>query len=373
MAKPTLESANDACLRLNISTQTLYAYVSRELVRTTQHPKDSRKRLYFSDDIDRLSQRQKRGRSRHAVAQSTIDFGEPVLRSKISRIHNGEFYYRGQNAVKISQTDSLEDVFERLCNTKITSSRSMPSTHYISSRRKPFSRFIDALANYVVRDKSYGNKNHALQLLKLMANNAACQHPSSPNETIHQQLAKNWSSDPRAPDLIRRALVLCADHELNASTYATRVTASAGAKLSACILTGISTLSGDHHGGLTNLCATWMRNSAVKKISDIKVSNKDIPPGFGHRLYPNGDPRTIELLAHCPAPKSWQALARKVTNKTAAHPTLDFGLATLEQQLELPEGAGFSIFAVGRTVGWLAHCFEQRQHGVLIRPRAYTK
>ena len=306
MAKPTLESANTACQRLNISTQTLYAYVSRELVRTCQHPKDSRKRLYFSDDIDRLAQRQQRGRSRHAVARSTIDFGEPVLRSKISCIHDGEFYYRGQNAVQISKTDSLEDVFERLCNTKIKPSVSMPSAHYISSCRKPLSRFIDALANFVARDKSHGNKNHAFQLLKLMANNAACQHQTSPNETIHQQLAKSWSSDSRAPDLIRRALVLCADHELNASTYATRVTASAGAKLSACVLTGISTLSGDYHGGLTNLCATWMRDSSTKKISDIDVSSKDIPPGFGHRLYPNGDPRTIELLSHCPAPKSWQ-------------------------------------------------------------------
>jgi len=370
MQKEPLESSNEACARLNISAQTLYAYVSRGLIHVAPHPGDSRKRLYSSIDIDLLINRQNRGRSRQDIARSTIDFGEPVLRSKISSIHDGQFYYRGDNATHLSKKANLENIFEQLCNTTITDSMRAPKVRYISKQHKPFARFVDALTYYVIHDKSQGNKKYAYQLLRLMACNATQQFEIFPGEPIHEQLARCWSTDPRAPDLIRRALVLSADHELNASTYATRVTASAGANLSACLLVGVSTLSGDKHGGLTNLCSAWMTDVSARKTSQIELSAKALPPGFGHRLYPQGDPRATEILEHCPAPVAWTRVAKKVIKVTAAYPTLDFGLATLEHQLKLPKGAGFSIFAVGRTVGWLAHCFEQRKYGALIRPRA---
>lgn len=370
MPKQNLETASEACLRLNVSAQTLYAYVSRGLVRTKPHFSDSRKRLYLSTDIDQLVHRQTKARSRQAVARSTIDFGEPVLQSKISNIHQGQFYYRGQNAVDLSRTATLEDVFELLCETKVSDSNSSHRMSYLSQHTTPFKRFVDALAQHVTSDSAYGNRHHAYRLLRLMACNAAQQNTISANEPVHEQLARAWSSDSRAGDLIRRALVLSADHELNASTYATRVTASAGAKLSACLLTGVSTLSGNHHGGLTDLCVNWMRDAAVKRLGQIEISRHKPPPGFGHRLYPNGDPRAVEILEHCPSPKSWSRVARSIIKRTASHPTLDFGLATLEHQLKLPKGSGFSIFAVGRTAGWLAHCFEQRKSGNLIRPRA---
>ncbi len=371
MQNPTLEDASQACLRLKISTQTLYAYVSRGLVQTTQHPDDSRMRLYCSVDIDRLIYRQKRGRSRQDIARSTINFGEPVFQSRISSIDAGQFFYRGRNAVKLSHNSNLEDVFELLCKTPSTLSNHPRKQQYVSNHRTPFARFIDALANELTHNAVFGDKRIAYRLLRLMVSNAAQVNEAPGGEFIHQQLAKAWTSDSRAPDLIRRALVLSADHELNASTYACRVTASAGASLSACLLSGISTLSGCHHGGLTDLCLEWMRTSAKNKLSELEIVGDNLPPGFGHPLYPNGDPRASEMLRHCPAPKSWTRITRHVKNKTGVgHPTLDFGLATLEHQLKLPKGAGFSIFAVGRTVGWLAHCFEQRKTGRLIRPRA---
>jgi len=370
MENKLFESANEACLRLNISAQTLYAYVSRGLILTSRHPLDSRKRLYASVDIDRLVHRQERGRSRRAVATSTIDFGEPVLRSHVSSIKDGQFYYHNQNAVTLSKTVSLEDIFERLCNTSIKYSASSAKPAMISEHQSPLARFVEALAFWFTHDTAHGNKHHAYQLLKLMASNAAQEDAMSPEEPIHQHLARAWTSDPKAADLIRRALVLSADHELNASTYAARVTASAGASLSACLLTGISTLSGSHHGGLTSLCLAWMRKSMTRDVAQLELSDDSRPPGFGHRLYPDGDPRALEIVKLCPAPKSWNRIAKKVAKKTKQHPTLDYGLATLEHQLKLPKGSGVSIFAVGRTVGWLAHCFEQRKHGGLIRPRA---
>ena len=364
------ETSRQACGRLSISQQTLYAYVSRGLIRTELHAEDSRRRLYRSADIDQLEHRQQRGRSRRAVAHSTIDFGEPVLRSRVSSISDGHFYYRSVNAVELSRTASLEDIFELLCETKIDRSHSLVGDDLISKRRTPLARFIEALAQQVGDGRRKGDKRHAYKLLQIIVSNAARGSRLSNKEEFHQQLARCWSDDPRAPDLIRRALVLSADHELNASSYATRVTASAGSSLSACLLTGVSTLSGDLHGGLSNLCVAWMKDSASRKIGEIEMNTNQPPPGFGHRLYPNGDPRANEIVSQCAPPMTWQRIAKKVIKKTHAHPTLDYGLAILEHQLKLPKGSAFSIFAVGRTVGWLAHCFEQRKDGRLIRPRA---
>ena len=367
-----LENARQVCQKLNIAPQTLYAYVSRGLMRTTQHPDDSRKKLYFSEDVEKLLDRQNRGRSRQEIARSTVDFGEPVLKSRISSIRDGAFFYRGVDAVTLSRTASLESIFELLCETSIKPDKTSLRDLYISKRDQPLSRFVDALANDMAARGSYGNKRTAYRLLKLMACNAIACDASGYDRPIHEQLANAWSSDPSASDLIRRALVLSADHELNASTYATRVTASAGASIAACLLTGISTLSGRHHGGLTDLCLQWMHKLSQESPKVITLSQNKYPPGFGHRLYPNGDPRAKELLEHCSAPNSWQTLATRIRElNSLALPTLDFALATIEFQLKLPKSAGFSIFAIGRMVGWLAHCFEQRKNGSLIRPRAF--
>lgn len=369
MTEHRYESSKDACQRLNINAQTLYAYVSRGLIGTTTHPGDSRKRLYLSADIDLLKTQQNKGRSRHAVATSTINFGEPVLRSKVSSIDAGEFFYRGINAVELSETSTLERIFELLCNTTIGVGGHRTLSYKLFLGKSPFARIIGALSEQLINANGHGNKQHAYYLLRLLAANAANQAPLSPDETVHEILARAWTTHPEGADLIRRGLVLSADHELNASAYATRITASAGASLSACLMTGISTLSGSLHGGLTNRCLHWMREMQPR-TSELEITAT--PPGFGHKLYPNGDPRPIAILKYCNEPKAWKEIREHILCSTSSHPTLDYGLALLENELALPKGSGFAIFAIGRTVGWLAHSFEQRKTGALIRPRAYS-
>jgi len=94
-------------------------------------------------------------------------------------------------------------------------------------------------------------------------------------------------------------------------------------------------------------------------------------------LYPNGDPRgrlLLDLLAAAYPASPALALAREVAAATLEllgdHPTLDFGLATLERTLGLPAGGGLMLFALGRTAGWIGHAIEQYAADTLIRPRA---
>lgn len=105
-----LVSAEQASARLGVSRQTLYSYVSRGLIRAVPVPADTRRSLYDARDIAGLIEQRSCGRARRAVASSTTDWGEPILRSSLTRIVDGTFQYRGQDAVALSDTATLEEV-----------------------------------------------------------------------------------------------------------------------------------------------------------------------------------------------------------------------------------------------------------------------
>ena len=365
----TLE-AEQVCSRTGISRATLYAYVSRGIVRAIAHPEDSRKSLYDRRDVQSLLDRQSRGRSRQSVAESTIHWGEPILVSRITRIADGQFYYRGRNAVELADVMTLEDVAYCLARIRVTPAKCASTDVIPPDHQLPFHRMVFTITEQVTAQQNIGDGRVAAAKLLRLAALAAAGIGDDGQSAIHQMLAQGWSGSSKAPELLRRALVLCADHELNASTYTVRVAASAGAVLPACLLAGLSTLSGSLHGGLTPKCRAWMdqvENEGMDPLQD------GLPPGFGHPLYPERDPRAKAIIQACgiAGKKSyWTKIACNIYQQTGVHPSLDFGLALLERQLDLPVGAGLGIFALGRMVGWIAHVFEQRETGKLIRPRA---
>src|ERR1700677_4057887 len=109
LASPDWLPSEAARARLGVLRQTLYTYVSRGLVRVRVAENDPRRSLYDPGSIDALLDRRRRGRTRQAVAASAIDFGEPVLTSRITRIADGVVLYRGQDAIELARTTTLED------------------------------------------------------------------------------------------------------------------------------------------------------------------------------------------------------------------------------------------------------------------------
>jgi len=175
-------------------------------------------------------------------------------------------------------------------------------------------------------------------------------------------------------DLIRRALVLLADHELNASAFAARVAASTGASLSACTLAGLSVLSGPLHGGVfsrVSLLAEEARQSGPGEAVAARMAHGVAAPGFGHPLYPEGDPRARAIFATFDAPPALAALRSAVVAATGERDNIDFAVVALTEALGLPDDAPFALFAVARCAGWLAHAMEQAASGTLIRPCAH--
>jgi citrate synthase len=201
---------------------------------------------------------------------------------------------------------------------------------------------------------------------------------------IAERLQLRWANTrPRASAarLLDAALILSADHELNVSAFTVRCVASAGATPYGAVVAGLAALAGTRHGGHTARVEALFEEIGTPAHTGQVVSERlrrgEPVPGFGHPLYPDGDPRGRALLALTAAavPRSRHvALARSIAAEVwrvnGEHPTVDFGLVVLARSLGLPRGGALALFALGRTAGWIGHAIEQYQSGEIIRPRA---
>jgi citrate synthase len=159
---------------------------------------------------------------------------------------------------------------------------------------------------------------------------------------------------------------------LNPSTFAARVAASTGASLSAAALAGLSALTGPLHGGMAARVGRLAAEAALAGPDEAaaRLAHWTSTPGFGHPLYPDGDPRARALLRLFSVPPALESLREAVEAATGEHDNVDFALIALTERLGLPPDAPFVIFAIARCAGWLAHALEQAAGGSVIRPRA---
>lgn len=187
-----------------------------------------------------------------------------------------------------------------------------------------------------------------------------------------------------AVEAFNTALILHADHELNASTFSARVTVATLADIYAGIVSAIGTLSGPLHGGANE---TVM--GMLEEISDVDniesyihqaLAEKRKIMGFGHRVYKTGDPRTKHLkemsekLTYLTGQEKLYEMSIKIdeiiTREKGLLPNVDFYSASVYQSLGIKRELFTPIFAVSRTSGWTAHILEQYENNRLIRPRA---
>ncbi len=365
--------AAEAARRLNVRRASLYAYVSRGAVRVVAHPTDPRARLYAAADIEALIARKARGRRPALAAATALDWGLPVLSTAVSRIVDGRLLYRESDAIELAEHASLEDVAHLLwrCEDDPFASAGAPVRRAAYSGSPP-ERAIAALSADLPRDSGQGAAaSQAVAIIRRVV--ATATRAPVGNRPIHAQLAAAWRRQAAA-DVIRRALVLAADHELNASTFAARVAASTGASLTAAVIAALAAFTGPRHGGATREAAAFLREAIRQRDVDrfirARLADGERLGGFGHPLYPEGDPRASALLAACLPSAKLRAVLHAVELQTGRRANLDAALASVELSCGLPEDAAFSIFMVGRTVGWLAHAIEQQTSGKLIRPRA---
>lgn len=372
-------TAAEATERLRITRATLYAYVSRGLIRSQAVPGKPRQRQYSEQDVERLRQRAEDRKDPSRVAGRALHWGVPVLESAITLIDNGKLYYRGYDATGLARTRTVEEVAALIwTGTFDIAAFSSTPLHVIAGAKShdalPFvSRAESVLPIVAARDPlAFDLRPRAVsqtgwRIVNLLASVAAETSHLAPS--VEEMLAP----DKRSVPLIRQALILCADHELNVSSFTARCVASAGSNPYAVVLAGLAAVEGVKHGGMSARIETML--DELEKTKDIRgaiagrLRRGDPVYGFGHPLYPDGDPRAAFLLQSV-RDRFVSRVIAAVEELLGEKPTIDFALVALARMLKLVRGSALTLFALGRSIGWIGHAIEQYARDEIIRPRA---
>lgn len=388
-------TASQAAALLGVSRSSLYAYVSRGRVRAETDPKNPRASRYLTADIERLRDQKHARRHPEAAARKALQWGMPVLESAITLIEDGRLYYRGHDAVQLARRARFEDVVRLLwsagdddgpwmvqplsprCRGAIGQLAALAPMDRLQALL-PIAESEDAHAFDTTADHVRSAGSRILNLLAAAATlDVGDEHPA-----VAAKLAAGWKTPSAAVRrLLDLALILCADHELNVSAFAVRVVASARSSLYAAVGAGLAAVRGSRHGGHTERIEDFLDEAGspdrIAPLMTDRMRRGKTIPGFGHPLYPDGDPRATALLSavaklrdRSTATALPRAVERAGTRLLGEHPNLDYGLVVLRRALGLPRGAALLLFALGRSAGWIAHAMEQYASDALIRPRA---
>ncbi len=389
-------TAGEAAAELGVSLPTLYSYVSRGMVRSEAAEGERRSRRYRAEDVRALKERKERRRDPEGVAEGALRWGAPVLESGITLVDGGRLFYRGRDVEGLATGCCIEEVAALIWtgSTGLATEIFPGGTEGPSPRVRGTLRTLEGLppvelfqallpvasaedpVGYDLRPA--GVVGTGARILRLMAGVVGGGGAGGTAEALR----RGWCpGEPGAAALLDAALVLCADHELPVSTFAARCVASSGATPYAVVQAGLAALGGTRHGGQVELVEAFLDEVAAagdaRKVIAGRLRRGDGIPGFGHPLYPAGDPRGAALLRltagslpESPAVGLSGAVAEEVQKLTGERPTVDLALATLARALGLPAGGAVALFAVGRTVGWIGHAIEQYASNTLIRPRA---
>lgn len=388
-------AAEEAAAELGVSVATLYAYVSRGLVRS-EGEEGSRRRRYLAEDVWMLKERKQGRRDPSKTAREALHWGMPVLESRLTVIHGGRLYYAGREVVELAARCSIEQVAALLWTGDLdaplpeeTSTWGAAEWKAVSALARPLppleglQLFLPLAASrdaFAFDLRAPSVCRAGARILRLLAAAAVGARPS--REPVARVLQKRWAADePKVARLLDAALVLYADNGLNPSSFTARCVASAGSTPYAVVAAGLAALQGSKHGGASEraegLLAEVQQPRGARPTVLARLRRGESIPGFGHPLYPEGDPRAamlLRLIAEA-RPRSAEvalslALVDAVREVMNEHPTIDFAVVTLCRALGLPAGASLALLGVGRVVGWIAHGLEQYQEGREIRPRA---
>lgn len=409
MTSPFLTAA-EAAATLGITQSTLYAYVSRGLIRSEEVP-GSRARRYHRADVEALKQRKEYRADPTKATESTLDWGLPILSSAITLIQDGQPYFRGIPAVRLAAERSVEDVAAWIWLGEFAP---LPEPEPARSFSPRLARLAGDLADLAPIDRLQALVpiagaedpaafdlrpsavvHTAARILRLLPAFATVAFPFEGRRRsdrardrgagrggVAEALARSWSPhEPAAADLIRSALIVAADHELNVSAFAGRCVASAGSSPYAVVSAGLAALQGPRHGGHCDRVEALFEQAGTpdraKACVAARLRRGDAIPGCSPRLYPQGDPRGAFLMdrvtrgfGRSPHVALARALSGAFFDLLGERPSIDFGLVAVSRVLGLPPGGAITLFAIGRSIGWLGHAMEQYRAGTMIRPRA---
>lgn len=375
-------TAADAMSMLGVSAQTLYAYVSRKGLRTKPVP-GSRQRLYWKDDIERLMQKK-------APAQHDAIFSQ---NSTLTLITEDALFYRGQNVAELAEHASLETVASLLwgCDEASTFIDKAPQAPALWSElerlfrdQSPVNRATALFplleeANPRAYDLSHaGMARTGADILRWMAA-ITVNAPLPTTEPIHQMVARCLKLSPLGSEVVRRILVLSADHGFEASVVVVRTLASSGVTPWRALVGGLAVSTGrhtkfSHIESMGRLIHEIIGSSDPRGVIVRRAQVGDELKGFNSDVYAHGDPRARALLAFCAEafrddPRYQRLVEALATVKEIQDREPAFAFMCAVACILVGMEARASVFQLGRATGWIAHAIEQYQSGDLKRQR----
>jgi citrate synthase len=354
----------DAAARLGVKVSTLYVYVSRGLLASHRAP-DGRRSLFRSEDVERLAERSRGGRS--------IESRMAVVTTAITELRPDGPAYRGEPAVELASSASPESVADLLWDVEpgpweavelspppgLAPRDLLPWTVVMVAAQDPLR--ADLRPTAVVRA--------ARRMICTLATPPGVDLPA--DAPLALRLATACSTTPPSEELVdavRAAMVLLADHELATSTLAVRVAASTWADPYDATLAGLGTLAGALHGSASTMVVDLLqraeRDGAGPAVGEL-LRWQSAVPGFGHGAYPEGDPRCAALLERVRplADDTQQAVLDELLDLTTAAdlppPNIDVALGALAWCTGMEPNQLPLLFAVSRCPGWIAHYLEE--------------
>lgn len=351
--------------------------------------------------------------------------GVVALPSEICKVDGveGRLFYRGVDVVELAQKSTFEETSHllwygelptarelRQLEERLACCRDLPQgiTRIIatagtepSEPMEVLRTSISAMARFDPQGPVLRDQKADLDLAILLAAKVPVivatfhrirsgQDVIAPRDDLNTAANFLWMLTGEKPDskkakILDTALILHADHELNASTFAARVAASTLADIYAAVSAAMGALSGPLHGGanedVMHMLETIGDPARTERFVMDRLAQGKKTPGFGHRVYKNRDPRgealrpiVAELYAdpaHRPWLEMWNTVERVMSEERHhLHPNLDFFAALLYRWLGIPTDLFTPVFACSRIVGWTAHILEQYANNRLIRPLA---
>jgi citrate synthase len=381
-------SAEAAAAMLGVNLPTLYAYVSRKKIRSQSVP-GTRRNRYWRADIERVA-----GGGEAPVAERS---GGLRRETDITLITEQGPHYRGESAVRLSETRSVEDVAALLWqadrSTVFTGALPSPPAQLPEMLRLlsgtsaadratalfPFIEVANPRAYDLTRD---GMCQTGVDVIRWLAAFLIKAHSPS-SDPLHVSVARGLGASEDMADLIRRVMVLSADHGFEPGTYAVRAVASTGVTPYRSVLTGLSVSMGrrtkiGRHEGLARLLNEVANSREPQDPVIRRMREGEEILGFGSNLYKNGDPRARavlqrmnEILADDADFGKLRRAIAVVRDAKGLEP--DFALTNVYLARRLGMDGKDSLFILGRAVGWIAHSIEQYEVGGVIRePAMYT-
>jgi citrate synthase len=381
-------SRAEALQRLDVKPQTLYAYVSRSRIAAKSDPSHPRKSLYALDDVERLALRTP-GRSSgtaapaaprlEALSGGAITRGEAAIDTEVSITVDGRHYYRGHDAVALSQSENFEAVAALLWLSPSPNPfgplKPRPDVNFPGGPRL---RVLSMLSRRLEEDamaEVHPERDLGLEAASLVNEMVDSVTNGGPRLFFHQRLARAWKVyDNKDIDLIRRALVLSADTTLDDATFAARVAASAQGPLAVPLTTAFATITGPRLGGRISRAEAYVtqvrrQGNALAVAKALLERGLEIP-GFEADQSPSETVRAQSLIDAAPHMGADLKAILKVGEDLSGRPVgMSLALALIGRHMDLPREAPLVLYGVGRSAGILAHAIEQMQSGAAPKAR----